>query len=67
MRFGDFILLKMVQSEWQRAFWPISTEQDFYQTQIMYRNRANNKNFHYRTNSVKLKDNFRKALFLVQF
>ena len=29
---GDFVHLKTVQSDWQRAFWPISQEQDFYQT-----------------------------------
>ena len=43
----------------------------FYQTYIMYRNTVNNINFHYRTNSVKLKTNFfikfKKALFLTQF
>ena len=29
---GDFFRLKMLQSDWQRAFWPISQEKDFYQT-----------------------------------
>ena len=38
---GDYFLLKILQSDWQRAFWPVSQEQDFYQIYIMYRNTAN--------------------------
>ena len=29
---GDFVHLKILQSVCQKAFWPISQEQDFYQT-----------------------------------
>ena len=54
-RFRSFIIM---QPDWQRAFWPISQEHDFYQIQIMYRNKANNVSVHYRTNSVKIKDYF---------
>ena len=28
---GDIIHLKILQSDWQRTFWPISQEQEFYQ------------------------------------
>ena len=28
---GDFVLLKILNSDWQGAFWPIFQEQDFYQ------------------------------------
>ena len=55
---GDFFHLKIPQSDWQKAFWRVSQEQDFYQTYIMYRNTANNIYFHYRTNSVEIKDYF---------
>ena len=41
---------KIPQSEWLRMFWPISVKQNFFQTEDLYRNTANNINFHYRTN-----------------
>ena len=47
---------KIPQSEWVRVFWPISTEQHFSQTEDLYRNTANNINFHYRTNSSNIND-----------
>ena len=47
-----------MQSDWPRAFWLISQEQDFSQIQDLCRNTANNKHFHQRTNSVKLMINF---------
>ena len=40
----------------ERAFWPISQEQDFFQIEDWCRNRANNINFHYRTTSGKIND-----------
>ena len=40
---------------WQRAFWPISQKQDFYQTQVTYRNTTNNVSFHYILNSINIK------------
>ena len=45
--------LKIPQSEWLRAFWPISPKQHFSQIEDLHRNRENNINFHYRTNSGK--------------
>ena len=47
--------LKIMQSDWLRAFWPISQEEGFSQ----YRICAGTQqiiNFHYRTNSVKIND-----------
>ena len=38
--------------------WPISQEQNFSQIWYLFRNTANNIIFHYRTNSVKLNDQF---------
>ena len=49
---------KIPQCEWLILFWPISTEQHFSQTEDLYRNTANDINFHYRTNSSKIKDQF---------
>ena len=46
--------LKILQSDWLRAFWPIPQEQDFSQTYHLCRNTTNNINFHYRSNSVKI-------------
>ena len=41
---GDIVHLKILQSDWQRTFWPISQEQEFQQMQNTYRNTANNIN-----------------------
>ena len=54
--FREILHLKILQSDWLRAFWPISQEQDLSQIKDLCMNRANNKNFHYSTNSVKIKD-----------
>ena len=48
--------LKILQSERLRAFWPISQQQYFFQIEDLYRNKANNINFHYRANSEKIND-----------
>ena len=48
--------LKILQSHWSRAFWPISQEQDFSQTWDMCKNIADNINFHYKPNSGKIND-----------
>ena len=46
----------MLQSDWLRTFWPISLEPKFSQILYLCRTTANNENFHYRTNSVKIND-----------
>ena len=53
IRSGEMVDLKILQSEWLRAFWPISQERDLSQIEDC-RNTANNINFHYRTNSGKI-------------
>ena len=53
---GDMVDYKILQSDWLRTIWPISHEQKFSQTCDLCRNLANNINFHYRPNSVKIKD-----------
>ena len=50
---GEIVDLNSLQSDWLRAFWPISQEQDF---QDLWRNTANKINLHYRTTSVAIKD-----------
>ena len=40
----------------EKAFWPISQEQDSSQIEDLGRNTANNVNFHYRTSSGKIND-----------
>ena len=35
---GEMLALKVLQSEWLRAFWPIFQEQNFSQTEGLYRN-----------------------------
>ena len=49
-----------MQSYWLRTFWPKSQEQYFSQILDLCQNKANNKYFHYRTNSVKIGTNFFK-------
>ena len=51
---GDMVDYKILQSDWLRTIWPISHEQKFSQTCNLCRNLANNINFHYRPNSVKI-------------
>ena len=43
----DTVDLKFLQSDWQRAFWPISQEPDFSQVQDLCENTAANINFLY--------------------
>ena len=50
--------MKILQSDWLRAFRPISQEQEFSQIWDLCTNTANNTNFHYRANLVKIKDHF---------
>ena len=45
-----------MQFDWLRVFWPTSQEQDFSQIEALYRNTANNKHIHYRTNPMKIND-----------
>ena len=63
--------LRILQSDWLRAFWPVSQESDFSQVWDLCNNTANNKNFLYRTNSekgvTKFSNKFKKTLFLVHF
>ena len=43
--YGKMLDLKILQSEWLRAFWPISQEQHFLQLEDLYRNMVNNIHF----------------------
>ena len=52
----DIVDQKILQSDWLKTFWPISLEQKFSQIWDLCRNTENNINFHYRTNSVKIKN-----------
>ena len=47
-----------MQSDWLKAFWTISQEQDFFQTQDLCSNTANNEHIHYRTNLLKINEQF---------
>ena len=53
---GDMVDWKILQFDWLRTFWPISQESEFSQISDLCRNTANNIDFHYRTNSVKIND-----------
>ena len=53
---GEMLDLNILESEWLRTFLPISQEQHFFQREDLYRNKANNKNLHYRANSGKIND-----------
>ena len=52
----DTVDLNILQSDRLRAFWPISQEPDFLQIWDLYRNTANNINFHDRPNQEKIRD-----------
>ena len=58
--FGDFFWrygwLKILQSDCLRTYWPISQERKFPQIWDLCKNTANNINFHYGRNSVKIND-----------
>ena len=68
---GKTLDLKIPQSNWLRAFWPISQEQHFSQIEDLYKNTANNTNFHYRANTGKINGQFfkkiQKTLLLAHF
>ena len=49
----DIVNLKILQSDWSRAFWPISQELDFSQVWDLCKNTAVNTIFLYRANSEK--------------
>ena len=56
---GEIVCLKNPKSDGlTESIWPISQEQDtgFFQIKDLCGNTANNKNFHFRTNSVKIND-----------
>lgn len=52
--FEKIVDFKILQSNWLRAFWPISSELDFSRTWSLCRNTENETKFHYRTNSGKI-------------
>ena len=52
----DLVNLKILQSDWSTAFWPLSQEPDFSQVWDLCRNTVNNINFHYRSNSIKINE-----------
>ena len=54
--FGEMVVLEILQSDWLGELWSVYQEQDFSKTQDLCRNTANNMNFHYRTNAVKIND-----------
>ena len=53
---GEMLDLKILQLEWLRAFCPIFLEQNFSQTEDLYRNTVNNTNFHYKTDAEKINE-----------
>ena len=63
--------LKILQSDWPRALWPISLGPDFSQIWNLRRNGAHNINFNYRPNSEKTNDHIfhwiQKILFFSPF
>ena len=52
----DIVNLKIMQSDWSTAFWPISQEQEFSQVWDLCKNTANIIKFLYRPNSEKIND-----------
>ena len=53
---SDIVNLKILQSEWLRAIWPISWEPEFPQVWDLCKNTANIIKFFYRPNSEKIND-----------
>ena len=53
---GEILDLKILQSDWLRAFWPISQQQDFPKYRICLGTLQIIKFFYYITNSVKIND-----------
>ena len=56
--FRDMIDLKILQSYWARAFWPMSQKPDFPQVWDLCKNTVNNIRFLYGPNSEKINDKF---------
>ena len=54
--FKDLVDLKILQSDWPRAFRPISQEPDFSEVWALCSNIANNINFHFRPNLGNIND-----------
>ena len=54
--YGDMFDFKILQSDWPKAFWPISLEPNFSKILDLCWNIAYNINFHYRPNLGKIKD-----------
>ena len=52
----DIVDLKIQQSDWSRAFWPISQELDFSQAWDLCKNTENIIKFLYRPNSENIND-----------
>ena len=52
----DIVDLKILLSDWLRAFGPISQEPDFFQKWDLCKITANSMSFHYRPNSEKIND-----------
>ena len=52
----DIISLKILQSDWSRAFWPISQEPEFSQVWDLCKNTANIIKCLYKPNSEKIND-----------
>ena len=52
----DTVNLKILQSDWSRAFWSVSQEPDFSQVWDLCKNTADIKKFLYRPNSEKIND-----------
>ena len=52
----DRVDVNILQSDWPRAFWPITQETHFSQVQDLSKNIANNINFLYGPNSEKIND-----------
>ena len=57
-----WLIIKILQSGWLRAFWPISLEEKSSQIWDFCRNIANNIHFHYRIISVKINDKIFKYI-----
>ena len=55
---SDIAHLKILQSDWLRAFWPILLEPDFSQICDLCNNTADNIKFRYRPNSDKINNGF---------
>ena len=65
--FRDMVDLEILQSDWPRAFWPISQETDSSQVWNLCKNTVNNTNFLYiptpEKKKTKVSNNFKKPYF----